>query len=89
MEFVVSLLHIVFFRKVHWVLFSIDLLVSQNLIYRYISYKIVSNIYQSISEIHELVSKTCDQAVVEFNNFINSEVTKQQIEFFGFKVEIK
>lgn len=89
MEFVVSLLHIVFFRKVHWVLFSIDLLVSQNLIYRYISYKIVSNIYQSISEIHELVSKTCDQAVIEFSNFINSELTKQQIEFFGFKVEIK
>ena len=40
-------------------------------------------------EIHELVPKTCDEALTEFNNFLDNEVKKQQIKFFGFEVENK
>ena len=40
-------------------------------------------------EMHVLVTKTCDQAVTEFRNFLDNEMKKQQIEFFGFKVENK
>lgn len=40
-------------------------------------------------EMHVLVAKTCDQAVTEFKNFLDNEMKKQQIEFFGFKVENK
>ena len=40
-------------------------------------------------EIHVLVPKNYDQAVTEFCNFLDHEVKKQQIEFFGFEVKNK